>query len=244
MDALLLDMSMGAMKKRLLKMARDKGLVRGLSTTSSHSAAMQSVPIYYGNYADKDIGYGQIDNAVHSGSKLFGKMVYTYALVDMGTHWIIPYATYSKGPKQTRAFLSHVGQYLPWKLRGIRPDNGSEFLNAEVINYCKWYGIEITRSRPYKKNDDCHIEERNRHVIRKYAGFDRYDHPDEVVVLNELYKYVSLCQNFFQPTFKVAQKAYYVNDQGVRCRRQTKAVYDTPMTPYQRAMQCNVIPLA
>lgn len=242
-DMLLSSMSIGAMKKRLLRMAKEKGLVRGISTTSSRNAAMQSVPIYYGNYADKGVDYGQLDNVVHSSNKLFGKMVYTYALVDMGTYWIIPYATYSKGSKQTRAFLAHVSQQLPWKLRGIHPDNGDEFLNAEVINHCKWYGIEITRSRPYKKNDNCNIEERNRHVIRKYAGFDRYDHPDEVVVLNELYKYVGLYQNFFQPTFKVAQKAYYVNDQGVRCRRQTKAVYDKPMTPYQRAMQCKTISL-
>ena len=90
----------------------------------------------------------------------------------------------------------------------------------------------------------CHVEERNRHVIREYTGYSRYDHPKVVVVLNELYKYVGLYQNFFQPTFKVAQKAYYVNDQGVRCRRQTKAVYDIPMTPYQRAMQCRAISLA
>lgn len=73
------------------------------SSTSSRNAAMQAVPAYYGSYANKGIGYGQIDNVVHSGNKLFGKMVYTYALVDMGTHWIIPYATYNKGPRQTKA---------------------------------------------------------------------------------------------------------------------------------------------
>jgi len=96
-DMLLSSMSIRAMKKRLLRMAKEKGLVRGISTTSSRNAAMQSVPIYYGNYADKGVDYGQLDNVVHSSNKLFGKMVYTYALVDMGTYWIIPYATYSKG---------------------------------------------------------------------------------------------------------------------------------------------------
>ena len=185
-DILLSSMSVGAMKKRLLRMAKEKGLVLGISTTSSRNTAMQSVPIYYGNYTDKGVGYSQIDNVVHSSSRLFGKMVYTYALVDMDTHWFIPYATYSKGPKQTRAFLSHVQRSLPWRLRGIHPDNGNEFLNAEVINYCKWHSIEITRSRPHKKNDNCHVEERNRHVIREYTGYSRYDHPKVVVVLNEL----------------------------------------------------------
>lgn len=240
-DSLLLSMSMGAMKKRLLVMAREKGLVRGISTTSSKYSAMQIVPIYHGNYAKMGTGYGQIDNVVHSGIKLFGKMVYSYAYVDMGTHWIIPYATYSKGPEQTKLFLSQVRKQLPWRLRGIHPDNGSEFLNKEVIDYCKRNNIEITRSRPYKKNDNCNIEERNRHVIRKYAGFARYDHPAEVAVLNELYKYVGLYHNYFLPTHKVTQKAYYVNEQGVRYRRQTKAVYDTPKTPYQRTMEDKAI---
>ena len=201
-DTLLLSMSVGSMKKRLLKLAKAKGLVRGISSTSSRNAAMQAVPVYYGNYADKGIGYGQIDNVVHSGNKLFDKMIYTYALVDMGTHWIIPYATYSKGPRQTKAFLGYVNRQLPWKLHGIHPDNGNEFLNTEVISYCKQRSIEITRSRPYKKNDNCNIEERNRHVIRKYTGFGRYDHPEEVVVFNELYKLLVYTKTSFSPPLK------------------------------------------
>lgn len=237
---LLLSMSLATIKRRVNRLAHEAGLARGISTTNSAESVKKLVPVFYGNYATKGLGYGEIDTVVHSGPKLMGVMAYSLTFVDMETYWVEPIAQYDKTAEVTMRSLQLVRQRLPWRLKGIHPDSGSEFINYQLHGYCKKHHIELARSRPYKKNDNCHVEERNRHVIREYTGYSRYDHPEVVVVLNELYEAVRLYINFFQPVFKVTRKEVYVNENGMQVKKKTKKTYSLK-TPYQRALECPLV---
>jgi hypothetical protein len=171
---LLLEMSLSTLRRKVIKLAKKRGLARGISSTKSANALKQLVPTFKGNYADKGLGYGELDTVVHCGSKLVGVSAYSLVYVDMATYWTEPVAQYNKTDLATLHSIQQVAKRLPWRIKGLHPDSGSEFINQKLIAYCKRYGIELTRSRPSKKNDNCHVEERNNHVIRKYpdAIFD------------------------------------------------------------------------
>ncbi len=159
-----------------------------------------------GSWSKKGSGYGQIDTVVHSGSKLIRTMAYTVNYVDVATYWQEPVAQLDKTDTSTLVSIQTIAKLLPWKLRGLHPDSGSEFINQASIDWCKRHRIELTRSRPSKKNDNCFIEQRNLVVVRKFVGYERYDCIEAVDALNELYWYVRLHVNFFQPTFKLQNK--------------------------------------
>lgn len=125
---------------------------------------------------------------------------------------------------------------LPWRLRGLHPDSGSEFINDAAVTWCHRRHVELTRSRPHK-NDNCYIEQRNLVVVRKYVGYERYDCAEAVAVMNELYEVVRLYLNFFQPTFKLVGKQKRVNPgDGRQAAKPYKRIYDPVRTPYQRVL--------
>lgn len=232
----LLDMSLGAMKQRTVAMAKQRGLLRGISTTRS-SDILHSVPVFYGSWSNKGVGYGQIDTVVHAGQKLMGTMAYTVNYVDVATYWQEPVAQLDKTAIATLHSVRTIARRLPWSVKGLHPDSGSEFINEALIEWAKKRGIELTRSRPSKKNDNAYIEQRNLVVVRKYIGYERYDCQEAVNAMNELYDVIRLYVNFFQPTFKLQGKERRPNGG-------YKRIYDTPKTPYKRALEQPNIPKA
>ncbi len=233
----LLSMSLGAMKLRTTRFAKQHYLLRGKSTTQS-GPLLKSVPIFFGSWSKKGSGYGQIDTVVHSGSKLMGTMAYTVNYVDVATYWQEPVAQLDKTNTSTLVSIQTIAKRLPWKLRGLHPDSGSEFINQASIDWCKRHRIELTRSRPSKKNDNCFIEQRNLVVVRKFVGYERYDCIEAVDALNELYWYVRLYVNFFQPTFKLQNKEKRVRSvDGRQTAKPYRRVYDIPKTPYRRVLE-------
>lgn len=197
------DMSLGSMKVRTIAMAKKKGLMRGISTTRS-GELLRSVPVFFGSWENKGSGNGQIDTVVHSGPKLMGNMVYTVNYVDVATYWQEPVAQLNKTEGSTIKSMKTIKQRLPFPLIGIHPDSGSEFINKLALPWFKANGIEPTRSRPHKKNDNCYIEQRNLVVVRKYVGYSRYDCLEAVTAMNKLYEVLRLYLNFFQPTYKLS----------------------------------------
>jgi hypothetical protein len=234
-------MSLGAMKLRTVQFAKARGLLRGASTTRS-GPLLKSVPVFFGSWSQKGPGHGQVDTVVHSGPKLMGSMVYTVNYVDVATYWQEPVAQMGKTDEVTVASLQAIAQRLPWPLKGLHPDSGSEFINEAGVTWCKRRGIELTRSRPHKKNDNCFIEQRNLVVVRKYIGYERYDCQEAVAAMNELYEALRLYLNFFQPTFKLQGKEKRmktrpgVGSTQIQAAKPYKRVYDTPQTPYQRVL--------
>lgn len=224
-----LDMSLGSVKLRTTAMAKQQGLLRGASMTRS-GPLLRSVPIFCGSWAKKGSGHGQVDTVVHSGEKLMGTMAYTVNYVDVATYWQEPVVQLDKTAEATIHSLQTIARRLPWKLKGLHPDSGSEFINELGIDWCKRHHIELTRSRPHKKNDNCFIEQRNLVVVRKYIGYERYDCTEAVTAMNELYETLRLYLNFFQPTFKLMGKERRPNGG-------YKRIYDTPKTPYKRVLE-------
>lgn len=129
---LLLTMSLATIKRKATKLAHETGLARGISATDSTASVKKLVPVFYGNYVTKGLGYGEIDTVVHSGPKLMGVMTYSLTFVDMETYWTEPVAQYDKTAEATMRSLQLVRQRLPWRLKGIHPDSGSEFINYQL----------------------------------------------------------------------------------------------------------------
>lgn len=232
----LVHMSLGAMKVRTTNFAKKRGLLRGISTTRS-GALLKSVPVFFGSWKHKGPGQGQVDTVVHSGPKLMGTMVYTVNYVDVATYWQEPVAQLNKGGRATVESLATIKERLPFLLLGIHPDSGSEFINELGIPWCEQQGIELTRSRPHKKNDNCYVEQRNLVVVRKYVGYERYDCNEAVDVMNELYEQLRLYINFFQPTFKLVGKKRRVSPvDGKQTAKPYQRIYDKIRTPYQRVL--------
>ena len=241
---LILDMPVATMRFYLTRISKDKGLMRGISTTRS-SQLLSQVPIFHGDWNNKPLGSCEIDTVVHSGPRLEGIMAYTVSSIEMQTYWQAYYAQLGKTAEITRDSISRLAREMPVRLRGIHSDSGDEFVNKCLIDWCKKRGIEFTRSRPYKKNDNANVEERNRSVVRKYIGFNRYDCIEVVAVLNELYKVLGLYVNFFQPIMKVAEKQYLPDGHQIRHYNEAKTPYlrilENPYTPEKVKQKLNKI---
>lgn len=235
----LLKMSLGSCKIRCVAMAKKRGLMRGLSTTKS-GELLRSVPVFFGSWGSKPVGYGQVDTVVHSGPELMGSMVYTVNFTDVATYWQEPVAQLNKGERATYDSLRAIKERLPFPMTGLHPDSGSEFINQVGIAWCYENKVDLTRSRPYMKNDNRFVEQRNRVVVRKYIGYERYDCLPAVEVMNELYGVLRLYINFFQPTYKLLRKEKRVvvggADAGKQYGKPYKRIYDKIRTPYQRVL--------
>jgi hypothetical protein len=130
--------------------------------------------------------------------------------------------------------LLAIGKRMPFPYKGIDSDNGSEFINAELYRYCKQEGIIFTRSRPNRKNDSCHVEQKNWHVVRRNIGYYRYEGNGAVAVMNEYYSLLRLHTNFFMPQTKLVSKSR----DGSRVTKR----YDMPRTPYRRVLDSPHVP--
>jgi hypothetical protein len=130
--------------------------------------------------------------------------------------------------------LKEIRENLPFPLLGIDSDNGSEFINAHLLRYCEREKITFTRTRSYRKNDNCFVEQKNYSVVRKAVGYFRYDTEKELESLNELYHYYRLFVNFFLAVVKLVAKE--------RRGSKVKKIYDKPKAPYERVLECSEIP--
>ena len=214
---------------RLLKRARDGLKLKGRSTTKPGTLLKKDIPIRLGTQWDEGMpGFEEVDLVAHCGWTTAGEYVNTLDVTDICTGWTETRAVINKAQKHVFEALRHIRANLPFDLLGIDSDSGSEFINHELFRYCKEEGILFTRSRPYMKNDSCHVEQKNWHVIRRNIGYGRYEGADAVRVMNEYYALLRLHTNFFMPHTKLISKSR----DGAHVRKQ----YETPMTPYRRLL--------
>ena len=221
-------MSLGTMKRRVGNFFKVRHGRKGLSATKP-SALKKIIPIFNGPWEDKPPGYGQIDTVVHCGSSLLGDMVYTLNYTDAATYLCIPRAQWNKGMEATRDSMKEIKQRMPFPWLGGHPDTGSEFINRFVVDWCKEEGIELSRSRPGKKNDNMYVEERNGHVIRKTVGYLRLDCVEVVDALNELYEILAPYLMHF-----VAVRRTLLKEK--RLSKYVRTYEKNPRTPYQRIL--------
>lgn len=175
-------------------------------------------------------GFTEVDLVAHSGDRADGEYAHTVNQTDIVTTWVESRAVLGKSQVRVQQALEAMRHGLPFALRGIDSDNGSEFLNAHLLRYCRGLAVQFTRGRPYQKDDNAHIEQKNWTHVRKLIGYDRYDTEEAVAALNAVYAELRLFQNLFLPTVKLVRKVRV----GARTRRQ----YDAPQTPLDRVRAC------
>ena len=176
-------------------------------------------------------GYTETDLVAHAGGRGDGEFAHSLNVTDIHTTWNETRAVLGRGERAVQAALDEIRQGLPFRLRGIDADNGSEFINDHLYRYCQAHEIQFTRGRPYKKDDNAHVEQKNWTHVRKLVGYHRYDTPAAVAALNDLYRHeLRLFQNLFLPSVKLLRKERV----GSRVRRR----YDAPRTPLDRLRAC------
>jgi len=219
---------------RLLKPYRRMVTRRPFSATRPGSLLKKSIPIR--TFADWDEGvpgFMEIDLVAHCGESTEGFYLNTLCAVDVATGWVECREVWGKTQQRVGGAVHHISRRLPFPLLGLDSDNGGEFINQHLYDYCQRHRITFTRSRPYKKNDSAYVEQKNWSVVRRLVGYDRYASKAALEQLNSLYRYLHLYVNFFQPTMKLKHKSR----QGARVRK----VYDEARTPYQRLLESDVL---
>jgi hypothetical protein len=160
-----------------------------------------------------------------------GEVVHSLNVTDIHTTWVETRAVLGKHQRGIQHALAELQQALPFRLQGIDSDNGSEFINGHLYDYCQTPATQFTRGRPYKKDDNAHIEQKNWTHVRKLLGYLRYDSPAALAAINALYRNeLRLFQNLFLPSVKLVRKERI----GARLRRR----YDAPRTPLERVRAC------
>jgi len=219
---------------RLLRPYRRLGGRHPFSTTKPASLLKNSIPIKtFTEWQDNRPGFLEADLVSHCGQSSEGFYLNTLSTVDVASGWSECIGVWGKGQERVGAAVHRVRQRLPFPLLGLDSDNGSEFINQHLFNYCRREGITFTRSRSYKKNDSCHVEQKNWSVVRRLVGYDRYNSRAALEALNRVYNLLRLYVNFFQPVMKLVRKTRH----GARVYK----VYDTARTPYQRLLESDVL---
>lgn len=178
-------MSLGTMKNRVGKFMKARRRRNGISATSP-SHLKHIIPVFNGPWHGKPPGWTQIDTVMHSDTAA-GDAVFTVNCTDAAVCLTIPHAQYNKGQQATRESMQAIQNKLPFPWLGAHPDSGAEFINWHVKDWCDAEAIELSRSRPNRKNDNMYVEERNGHVIRKFVGYIKLDCPEAADALNEMY---------------------------------------------------------
>jgi hypothetical protein len=195
--------------------------------TKPGSLLKHHIPVKTDQWDVKNPGFTEVDLVSHSGNSASGDYCYSLNVTDIHSGWTETRAVLGKSQQRVQAALEAVRQALPFPLRGIDSDNGSEFINAHLWGYCQAQGIQFTRGRPYKKDDNAHIEQKNWTHVRRLLGYVRYDTEAARAAIDELYRgELRLFQNLFLPSVKLEKKERI----GSRLRRH----YEAPQTPFQR----------
>jgi hypothetical protein len=188
------------------------------------------IPIKCESWDEVAPGHLELDTVSHSGENASGTFAYTLNLTDIASTWVETRSALGKGEAAILEAFRQMKASLPFEVLSIDSDNGGEFINSRLYEYCRSERIGFTRSRPYKKDDNAHIEQKNWTHVRKLIGWDRYDTPEAVQAMNELYAHeLRLYMNLFQPSVKLRER---VRKGSRRTRR-----YDPPLTALDRLLQ-------
>jgi transposase InsO family protein len=176
-------------------------------------------------------GFTEVDLVSHSGNSASGEFGHTLNVTDIHTTWTESRAVLGRGEEAVQRALNEVAGVLPFRLLGVDSDNGSEFINWHLKKWCEQKNIQLTRGRPYKKDDNAHIEQKNWTHVRKLMGWERYDTHEAVEAMNDLYgQELRLWLNLFLPSVKLLKK--------VRVGSKVRRVYENPRTPFERVQAC------
>lgn len=217
---------------RLLAPIRARTRRKRFCSTKPGSLLRNQIPIRTSNWDISQPGFMEADTVAHCGNSMAGNFIWSLTLTDIHTGWTECRATWNNGANGVIKQIKNIENGLPFELQGFDCDNGSEFLNHYLLQYFTDHKprVKFTRSRPYKKNDNAHVEQKNWSHVRQLLGYDRLDNPELVDLINGLYaKEWSLYQNHFSPSLKLLEKK--------RIKSKYKKKYEEPKTPCQRLLE-------
>jgi len=228
----LCSMSPATVDRLLIPERRKYG--RGKSRTKPGFLLKRQIAIRtFTEWNDVKPGFIEADLVAHCGESTRGQYLHTLTMTDIATTWTEPIALLKGGEADVMEALNEAHQFLPFPLLGLDTDNGGEFINYTLFNWCEENGITFTRSRPYKKNDQAHVEEKNGSVVRRLIGYERYEGIGSWELLTTLYRIARLYVNFFQPTMKLLEKS--------REGAYTYRKYERAATPYARVLRSSSV---
>lgn len=216
---------------RKLKHSREVERINRKYHLKIHPLLYQKIPVKVFDEQDRmTIGNIQIDLVEHCGQSASGQFVNTLSSTDIWNGWWEGEAIMTKGQIPTQEGLERIRKRFPFDWKEIHSDGGKEFINDHLFNYTQKKGLGFSRSRPYKKNDNCLVEQKNWTHVRKFIGYSRYDSLEELNILNDIYRNeLRLFKNFFQPVIKLILKE--------RVNGRIYRKYDKARTPYHRIME-------
>ena len=230
----LAQLSASTLKRYLKEVRLDSIPSKGFSTTSPARYMKNKVPINTLDSRVKRPGHVQTDTVAHCGQHPQGPFISSLTVTDIHTTWTECRALFTKKGFEVKKKIRSIKKNMPFKILAMNSDSGSEFLNKEVYHFMLQSDIQFTRSRPYKKNDNCYVEQKNFTHVRELFGYERFDNRVLVDLMNDIYEnYWNPLQNFFLPSFKLKEK--------IRVGARIQKKYDAPKTPYQRVIESGIL---
>jgi len=215
---------------RLLRRHRRRLGLQPRRVSAPDGSLKSEIPVRtWSEWEGVEVGSLQADLVLHCGESTEGFYLTTLCAVDVATGWTELQPVWGHGKQRVGTAIHHVRERLPFPLKSLHTDNGSEFINHILFNWCRQEGVSFTRGRSYRKNDQAHVEQRNWLTVRRQVGYDRFASKRAYALLEELYPLVCLQLNFFRPIRKVVAKERV----GARVRKS----YDVPRTAYQRLLE-------
>jgi transposase InsO family protein len=212
---------------RLLHSRRGELRRRHYGRTKPGTLLKHQVPIRSERWDVNEPGWGEIDTVHHCGDSAFGEYIYSLNFTDIASTWTEGRAVVGKAQSRVVAAMGEIAEDLPFALKGLDSDSGSEFINEHFVRFCRQRELTFTRSRPYKKNDNAHIEQKNWTHVRKLFGWQRLYEGHIAELMNDLYRNeLRIWMNLFQPSVKLVEKQ--------RVGSRTRRTYDRPQTPLER----------
>ena len=207
----------------------------GLSMTKSGTLLKKQIPIRtFQEWNDVQPGFLEADLVAHCGTQADGSFLWTLTLTDIATGWTECLPLLNKSQETVIAALKRAQHLLPFAMQGIDTDNGTEFINVDLLTFCEHEQITFTRGRPRHSNDQCYVEQKNGQIVRQVVGYDRFVGELAYRQLTELYRALRLYVNCFQPSMKLQTK----QREGSKLRR----TYDQAQTPMQRLLASGALP--
>ena len=214
---------------RMLASDRSSMQLKGRATTKPGSLLKSQIPVRRGTeWDDASLGFAEVDTVAHCGPSAKGEFCYTLDVTDVSSGWTELVAVRNKAETHMLGAMKAVRARMPFELKGIDSDNGSEFINWHFMRYCEAEDLVFTRSRPYAKNDGCFVEEKNWAVARRAVGYGRYEGRAACDLLNEIYERQRILTNYFMPSAKLVAR--------MRDGSRVVRFHDDPQTPYRRIM--------
>ena len=231
-EELLLNSISAATIDRMLTDDRAALRVKGRTTTKPGTLLRSKIPVRtFAEWEENEPGFFELDLVGHCGGSGKGEFLYTLNMTDVFTGWTVLGGMKGRGERGTLLAIKSASERIPFSVKGIDSDNDGAFINHHLVKYCREEQITFTRSRPYKKNDQCHVEQKNWSVVRQFIGYRRFETDEQLALLQEVYPLVMAYHNFFSPMMRLVGK----EREGSKVTKR----YAAAVTPYRRLLMSN-----